>query len=213
METLDQQPWWRSLRFSLRSLLALVLVIGGWLGWVVHRARVQREAVAAIERAGDKVWYDWEWNNGRPIPNGKPRCPKWLVDRIGVDYFGHVTSVYARHASDAELVHIGNLRQLECLILVGSFVTDAGLAHLEGVSSLQVLNLQRTRIADAGLPHLKKLTGLQELGLSDTGVSDAGIAHLEGLTHLTVLGLEKTKVTNVGVRELQKVLTKARIRR
>jgi hypothetical protein len=28
--------------------MVLVLIIGGGLGWVIHRARVQREAVAAI---------------------------------------------------------------------------------------------------------------------------------------------------------------------
>ena len=43
---------------SVRVLMVLVLVFGGGFGWVVHRARVQREAVAAIERAGGAVGYD-----------------------------------------------------------------------------------------------------------------------------------------------------------
>ena len=180
---------------------------------MVHRAHVQRDAVGAIERAGGKVWFDWQWKNRRPNPSGQPSCPKWLVDCIGVDYFGHVTSVYARRVSDAELVHIGKLSRLEYLLLGRSSVTGAGLAHLEGARSLRVLNLQHTQVTDAGLSHLKKLTSLQELGLGNTGVSDAGLAHLEGLSHLTDLGLEETKVTNAGIRELQKVLPKARIRR
>jgi hypothetical protein len=33
----------------------------GALGWVIHRAAVQRDAVAAIERARGTVMYDWEW--------------------------------------------------------------------------------------------------------------------------------------------------------
>jgi hypothetical protein len=64
-----QRPW---LRLSVRGLIVLVLVTGGWLGWIVHRARVQREAVVAIERAGGMVWYDWQWKNGSDIPNGRP---------------------------------------------------------------------------------------------------------------------------------------------
>ena len=50
----------RHLRFSLRALIVFVLVTGGWLGWTVHRARVQREAVAAIVKASGAVVYDWE---------------------------------------------------------------------------------------------------------------------------------------------------------
>ena len=88
-------PWRRFLRFSVRGLIVAVLLIGGWLGWIVRSARIQREAVAAITQAGCQVQYDWEWewNGGVQIRSGKPWGPQWLVDRIGVDYFGHVTLV------------------------------------------------------------------------------------------------------------------------
>ena len=37
---------------SLRMLMVIVLVIGGGLGWVAHRASVRRLAVEAITKAG-----------------------------------------------------------------------------------------------------------------------------------------------------------------
>ena len=46
-------------RLTVRTLMVLVLVLGGVLGWVVHRARVQREAVAAIKRAGGNPFMDY----------------------------------------------------------------------------------------------------------------------------------------------------------
>lgn len=52
------------LRISVRELLVLVLVIGAGLGWIVRAARIQREAVAAITRAGGSVKYDWKWSGG-----------------------------------------------------------------------------------------------------------------------------------------------------
>ena len=58
----------RWLRISVRGLIILVLVIGGWLGWAVHNARIQREAVAAVERAGGEVMYDWQWQYNAPAP-------------------------------------------------------------------------------------------------------------------------------------------------
>ena len=75
--------WKRFLRFRMRGLLVFVLVIGAGLGWIVRDAHVQRDAVAAIQAAGGKVMYDWEWSDGKYIPGGKPWAPRWLVDRIG----------------------------------------------------------------------------------------------------------------------------------
>ncbi len=63
-----RRPWRRFLRFSVRGLIVVVLVIGAWLGWLVRSARIQREAVAAIEHARGSVSYDWEWANGKSIP-------------------------------------------------------------------------------------------------------------------------------------------------
>src|SRR5262249_41038304 len=81
------------LRVSLRVFMALVVVLGVVLARVVHRAQVQRKAVVAIERARGIVCYDWEWKNGQGIAGGAPWAPRWLVDRIGADYFGSVTLV------------------------------------------------------------------------------------------------------------------------
>ena len=119
------------MRFSVRTMIVLVLVIGAALGWVVHRARVQRDAVAAIRKAGGAIWYDWQFKGNSHIPKGEPRGPRWLVEALGVDYFGYVTVVNGtRLFSDNELVPVESLGHLERLILHGSSVTDAGLAHV-----------------------------------------------------------------------------------
>jgi hypothetical protein len=80
------QSWRRGLRLSVRTLMVLVLVLGGGFGWIVHRAKLQRDAVVAIEQAGGHVYYEWQLQNGQIVSNGQPRWPKWLVDRLGVDY-------------------------------------------------------------------------------------------------------------------------------
>jgi hypothetical protein len=87
------RPWRRFLRFSVRGLIVVVLVVGGWLGWIVRSARIQRDAVAAITKTGGEVNYNWEWRDGVPVPRAQPWAPRWLVDLLGVDYLGHVTRV------------------------------------------------------------------------------------------------------------------------
>ncbi len=56
------RPRWKTI--SLRGLLWLILILGFWLGWVVNRARRQREAVAALQPFGGFVHHDWEFING-----------------------------------------------------------------------------------------------------------------------------------------------------
>jgi hypothetical protein len=197
--------WYRYLRFSMRGLIVVVLLFGGWLGWVVRGERIQREAVRAITIAGGTVQYEWEWKNGNLIPGGKSWVPEPLVDLIGVDYFGHVTSVWLSGSPevDTALGSIVRLPRLERLVLTGSSVSDAGVAHLKGLTNLVVLDLNYTRITDAGMAHLEGLDGLSVLCLNGTKITDAGLAHLEGLRSLTELSVASTRVSNAGLAHLK----------
>jgi hypothetical protein len=68
---MPEQPsphsWRRRLRISVRGLMVIVLITGGVLGWVIHRTHVQRDAVAAIRRAGGNIRYDWEENGAAAL--------------------------------------------------------------------------------------------------------------------------------------------------
>jgi hypothetical protein len=164
---------------SVRAVMALVLTLGVGIGWFVRRAQVQRDAVAAILRAGGRVSYDWEWNNGRRIAKGKPRWSGWLVDCLGIDYFADVTRVnLAARGTDEVLTHVGHLSRLQSLNAMASDVTDVGMAHLDELPRLQELELAYTRVSDASLPQLKRLTGLRKLDLWQTNVSETGLDEL-----------------------------------
>jgi hypothetical protein len=150
------RPWRRFLRFRVRGLIVLGLVIGAGLGWVVREAHIQRDAVAAIRKVGGKVFSGWEWRNYTYTSGGKPWAPRWFVDLIGVDYFGHVTAVG----------------------LISSSTADATLAHVGRLTGLRSLSLYKSNVTDAGLVHLKRMTNLSDLGLKDTQITDAGIEDL-----------------------------------
>ena len=53
------KPRRRWLRFSLRSLFLLVVVIAVLLGWMIHKVRQQGVAVAALREMGCWVRYDY----------------------------------------------------------------------------------------------------------------------------------------------------------
>jgi hypothetical protein len=48
------------LRISLRGLLLLMVLACCWLGWLTHRARQQRAAVAWVEKHGGQAYYEYE---------------------------------------------------------------------------------------------------------------------------------------------------------
>lgn len=214
----------RWLRMSVRRLVVIVMMTGGALGWLARSARIQREAVEAIQRAGGYVTYDWEYKNGESFERSGPRWPKWLVTLLGVAYFGNVTVVQLQSAhSDQELHMVKHFSQLESLILEGAKITDQGLtvlegkqclvrldlsdtrvgdqglAHVRGLSRLEVVHLDGTDITDEGLARMKGMTGLKTLGLRGTKVTDGGLAHLKGLSNLTSLDLDGTKITDGGL--------------
>jgi uncharacterized membrane protein len=211
------------LQISIRGLIVLVLVIGGCLGWIAHivrSAQGQRDAVAAVRKAGGVVLYDWQFDGEKvrvkpgtnTISDEVPGWPKWLVDRLGVDAFGSVTqaSFHSRgvsvssNAIDTAFAHVGRLDRLTQLTLVQSPVTDAGLAHLEGLSNLESLMLRScTKFSDAGLVHLEGLASLQGLYLDGAKVTDAGLVHLRRLTQLEKLGLDRASVSDAGLVHLE----------
>ncbi len=148
--------------------MVLVLIVGGGLGWFTRRATVQRDAVRAITAGGGNATYDFQRNAGPRYPSGIPPGPKWLVDRLGVDFFASVTSVtIGATKTDAILDHVGKLWRLEWLDARSTPVTDAGLAQLGGLSELRSLRCKGT-----------------------PGLTDAGLAHLAGLERLEVLWIE-----------------------
>ena len=205
--------------------MIMVLVIGGWLGWLVRRVQIQQNAVAAIKNAGGTVVYDLEWRNGGSNPYRKSWVPEWLggdqawmpnwmIRGAGIDYFGNVVSASLvpsrvndpQAASDASLALVGQLGRLQSLWLNSAPITDAGLAHLGGLTQLRDLQIGYTKIGDAGLANIKGLTGLTELNIANTQVTDTGLAHLRGMTNLRLLFLSGSRVTDEGVLALESAL-------
>ena len=130
-------------------------------------------------------------NDNKPIFGGKPWAPRWLVDRLGVDYFGHVTDVTVINSvgdgPKAAIAPICRLSGVQGIHVFAPPFGDAELAGLRGLRSLSVLNLAGSHVSDSGLAHLKGLTNLSIMSLCNTKITDEGLAHLDGLTKLSYL--------------------------
>src|SRR5450432_413617 len=98
MTASDQPNRRRWLRFSLRSLMLLVLVIGVSLGWMIHEARQQGIAVAALEEMDCKVGFD----DDKRSPTVLERLRKLL----GEDVRSVTDVIGSTQITDAGLIHL-----------------------------------------------------------------------------------------------------------
>jgi internalin A len=188
--------------------MIVVLLIGAGLGWVARKARIQRDAVEALQSRGALTWYDWQFKDGFAT-HGKPPAPEWLVRQIGVDYFGKIVSVAFPRQVDAtgfgkERYYLGTTSG--ATIAFDTLVSDADLVHLRDLDHIEVLNLNNAPIGDAGLAYIADLSHLFALSLDDTSVTDAGLAHLKGLSKLRFLDMQRTAVTDAGEEALRRAI-------
>jgi internalin A len=217
---------WKTI--SLRGLLLLVLVIAVWLGWIVQKARQQREAVAALQKLGGFVHYDWEFVDGPvKVPRGnliwkptwgiltpakRPWAPNWLRLALGDEYFQSIVhvSLYVdiSKMTDASLEAIGRLTKLEELRIGGAGISDRGLAHLKGLTRLKHLSLGggNLQISDAGLSFLKGMRELEDLDLAGWHFSDEGLAELRELKNLKTVHVGLSNEQGARRKRLQELL-------
>jgi hypothetical protein len=205
--------WRRSLRVSVRGLMALVVVMALGLAWEAHRTRIQRHAVATIRAADGSVKYNWQWENGEPVPDAKPPGPQQIVEFIGVDHVSTVKAVELfprsrpvrafsaedRANLESALDSVKTLPQVEHVNLSASRVNDGELAKLNGVKTINYLGLGWTEIGDTGLEQLDGLPNLTRLSLHRAPITDAGLVHLKKFPKLTRLFLGYTRITDAGL--------------
>ena len=169
------------LQFSLRTLLLLVLVLGGLLAWKVNMAKKQKASVAWVREIGGSVLYDYEVDeNGNAYNNPKPPAPPWLIDQLGIDFFDEVVSVNLTNRKLRDLTPLQGLKSVQWLRLAYTELSD--LSPLAGLTDMRNLDLDGTEVSD--LSPLTGMADLRRLNIDHTPVSDlkplAEMTHLEG---------------------------------
>jgi Leucine rich repeat len=146
MTTADtiSRPWRRSLRFSVRGMIVVVLVIGVGLGWLVRSAHVQRGAVAAIRTPGGSVTLSLEDTKITDAGLTHLQTLKKL----------QILDVSGTRVSDSGMSQLKGLSSLYSLSLGRTRISDAGLAHLKRLTKLSTLDLRGTPVTDAGVNEL-----------------------------------------------------------
>lgn len=224
MET--SKPKRRWLRFSLRSMLLLVLGLSVFFAVYANRVHRQQRAIAAIETLGGSVSY----------ANGEAGwTPDWLRKLLGKDFFFDVKKVHLdsgaaiHNVKDEDLRHLlvfphlkdvylqsnlitdegldtlRQLEELEAVYLISAQVSDEGLAKLKGLQNLRALNLDWTGVTSSGLRHLSSFPNLEHLHLMELHLNEDGLSHLQSMTKLRYLYLGFSEVGDADLKHLSKM--------
>jgi Leucine-rich repeat (LRR) protein len=198
----------------VRTLLLLVVATGGVIGWVAYQARVQREAVAAIQRVGGRAMY--EMPRSRRLPPAPPKSPTklWVRKLLGDDAIDSVKFVGMSldRVDDPLMKKIGTLRQLEYLgFMVRAFpqsLTQEGISELHRLTALRDFSANRGPGVDGPVDVTPLLAGignqrhLQRLGLANAHPRDEDLARIGALVELEELRLDGRAITNAGFAHL-----------
>jgi len=205
-------------RFSLRTLLVLITLLGIWLGLQGKRARDQKEAIQSI-LAPDKnndvaVYYDYQLDDaGQYLAAAVPPGPEWLRQLIGDHFFISADSIsfYGPDVSASQLEPLKRLPGLKSLTFSSTSFSDEGFAHLKDLGTLRSLVIDDSTITDGGLSHLVRLSRLQELRLFSNEITDAGLLRLARLGQLGELHVMGDGITHQGASRLANELPRCKV--
>jgi hypothetical protein len=207
----------RRLKISLRTMMLVVLVVGLWLSRQVHMAREQRAAVAAVQKYGGWVHYDYEFVNGKLTPGRNPRAPRWLRRLLADEFFQNVQQVSLvydrstgrRHDNDNVvpcddvLARISSLPGLKVLLLKETQATDEGLKRIGKMSGLEELYIWDAKsVTDAGVVCLATLENLRKIHINGSNLTDDSLAALSRLPRIESLSLQQNHFTDDGLAQL-----------
>jgi hypothetical protein len=213
----EAKPKRRWFRFSLRTFLVIVTLIGVWLGLKINEARDQKQAVEAIQANGGTVLYDFEVDsNGEAIqPNP---APGWLAKWIGVDYVHNVVCVsfpfvktpgfdpgQKVYEYDEVVPYLENLPHVFDLTFSKGNLRDGDLRYIASLTSLKTLWIADNPITGTGFKHLLNLKRLTWIDLIDCPIDDDGMEFIAKFPHFEKLGLVNTRITDDGVDQLRNV--------
>ena len=199
------------LRFGLCSLLVATLfaAVGfAWLGAELRYAKRQHIAVNTLLELGGKIYWDYEFVDGRltwGAYEGKAKAPgpSWLKSLAGDNGLAEVAYFQAGfdepELTDDDMVHVGQLRGLQTVFFHQTKLTDSGIFHLRGLPQLRCFLFRGEGITNKSVQYLNSMPQLSEVGLTNTRIDDDGLEELSSNDKLWRLEIDGTKITDKGL--------------
>jgi hypothetical protein len=207
-------------RFTVRSLLIAVTLIGigcAWIAQMQRDAERERDAVRQIRDHCGFVVYDFQNSaDGRSCDTDLEIATPWPKSILGgYDFWYEAHAVSAIDGTgapwlradfgDKEVSLLLGFRRLEQLSLYRTSITDDALKIVGQLKYLEMLNLGNTAITDEGIKRISPLKKLRNLLLESTEVTDAAVPAIAAIESLQSVSVWNSKMTERGVDRLRRL--------
>ncbi len=208
----------RSFQFTIRALLALMLIVslcGSYVAWRRAMYADQFAAVREIERLGGQVESVPEDDGldrffvpaescvtvAGVVLRGRPITPE-LMGCVGRVFTLQLLGISDSKLDDEALAPIAHLREVRSFSLDNTYITDRGFRHIAGFTKMEDLSLCNVTLTDEALRTLHNMQQLRHLEVLGAEFTDAGLVRLQSLKLLHTLYLAETKVSDAGIDDL-----------
>jgi hypothetical protein len=145
------------------------------------------------------------------IVNQTNRGPHGALWRATCDSHGHLIEVQLndiKGLGDESLILLSQVPTIKSLFVGATAVTDAGMMHVVKLGNLEALGIARTQVTDEGLKSLHKLPKLREIiAYGSVGITDQGLKHLALCKNLYDVSVSDCKkITVKGLSHLANLL-------
>lgn len=203
--------WWK---YSLRTLLVLILLVSiplSWAGRDVFRSMREAAVVRAIHEANGQTYYDYwqpdEFGNigAKLEPEGNWLARKFLGENIN----SYVMYVDLRTAADPQALipRLRHLSRLKYLILPMIPADEALVETLKQLPELETKELDLETCTPVLLWELAEIDEIETLYLHGSDVTDNAIEALLRFKNLKSLWLYNTSVTDAAMPTLAQIAT------
>lgn len=182
----------RSFQFSLRTLLAIMLVCVIGLSWIAYQRRESQQAWRVVHAVleGQLAFLDGQ--------QSVPTTGNWLQRKLGMDFPNAPTFAAIYNQPSIEKA-VEQLRQIPSLTSVSivrcSGPIDEEIAPLATLPHLQELNIRQSTFTGAGLKHFATCRNLASVGLTGQDTLTAtGLSSLANLPSLRTLDLSQSLI-------------------
>ncbi len=210
--------------FSLRLLLAVMLLFAIATAWISEKGRRSRHLQADIRAGGGSAGYDTKLTADEKmrmllrLPSAKPHSFIRRLQLQHPEFFFDIAYVSVHHKKLTPQVRaaLPQLPRLSWLDVDNTDFNDDDLARLTCGSRLGYLDCQNTRLTDRGAALLSRFEKLHMVDLSGTAITDEGLEQLAKLRSLRTVWLDeyrdgrprppKHRLSDQGVARLQQAL-------
>lgn len=199
--SIKQRPPRSRWHISVRALMVVTLVIGCLAGWLAHRIRTQRQAIAALNAQGARITLTHQkWTeSSRPYGgsahfDAEPPGPRWLRRWIGDELFQSVGAVEMTGTQGNDITPLAACDRLEYIELFLMPVPEGGFAVLHNLRHLKTVVVEGPAVTDSALADLARVESIEDLKICRSDASPKGWGHLADLRNLKTLQFNQARL-------------------